>query len=674
MQRKFNPKEITIGLKFASFFNHLSSILIRMSILVDYIYSPLFKIFKLIGRLPRFQEINFFPENDVRRLKEVLIELEDGGKLATDIYLPEDIYNKGGKEATILVRLPYWKNQLSILGYFLASKGYVVVMQDIRGCARSSDYGTNSLYMYEREDGLNTLRWISKQFWYNGKIGMWGLSYLGITQLSISWSNENLLTCLNPIHSSYSNVFWHPGGLYPVGLSGSVYLIMRSTASMKNLTTMDFDKWDKNGYYKELFFNPSSSFYNEPLSSKKPKLSDLASVQSPKYLLKMMNSVYKTNVDVSKKDQGSFLKLIKEIFYKRNLFQNYDLSPYVFGLNYDLNTPMLFIGGWYDMFIEHMVRDIKLLQDNAPNYFKNSFKMIIGPWSHVNMDKIFIKPLDYAHLKSNVKFFQTILPFWWYALLLKGNNSDLSEIAPICVFVLNKNIWRDFNKWPPSSKKVKFYLHSNGKSNSLLGDGILSKRNSEKEVPDVYQFDPTNPVITRGGRNLFLLSGPQDQTKIEKRDDVLLYTSQELEKGLEIIGEIKVILYASTTVKDTDFMVKLVDVYPNNKKAINVVDSGVRARYLNGDLNNPKLLTPNEIYKYEIVIGTTAIYFPRNHKIRLEITSSNFPRFDVNSNLAGKKSENNYVIATQTVYHDKEHPSHLILPVFIEEKTDQLIS
>ena len=483
MQRKYNPKEIKIGLRLPTILTPLSSLLIRMSFFVDYIYSPLFKLFKLIGRLRRFQKINFFPENDVRKLKEVLIELEDGAKLATDIYLPKDIYNRRGKEATILVRLPYWKNLLSILGYFLASKGYVVVIQDVRGSGQSIEYGTNSLYMYERRDGLETLRWITKRFWYNGKIGMWGLSYLGITQLAVSWNNENLLTCLNPIHSSYSNVFWHPGGLYPVGLSGSLYLIMLSTASMKNLKTMDFDQWDKNGFYKQLFFNPSNSFYNEPLDSRKPRLSDLASVENPKYSMKMMNSVYKTNVDVSKMDQGSFLKLIKEMFYERNIFHNYDLSPYAFGLNYEFETPMLFIGGWYDMFIEHMMRDVKLIQDKAPIFFKDKFKMIIGPWSHINMDKLLIKLLKYTHLKDDIRFFQNILPFWWYDICLKEKEPDLSKIPPIHAFILNKNIWRAFNKWPPSSTEIKLYLHSNGKSNSLLGDGVLSKKKTRGRIP-----------------------------------------------------------------------------------------------------------------------------------------------------------------------------------------------
>ncbi|NHJ21675.1 MAG: CocE/NonD family hydrolase [Candidatus Lokiarchaeota archaeon] len=667
MPRNFDPKEIRIGLKLPILIAPLNSIFIRMSFLVDYIGSPLFKIFKLIGRVTRLRRINFLPENDVRRVKEVLIELEDGGKLATDVYLPKYIYDKKGKEATILLRLPYWKNRLSILGYFLASKGYVAVIQDIRGCASSSDYGTNSLYIYERKDGLDTLRWITKRFWYNGKIGMWGLSYLGITQLAVSWDNDNLITCLNPIHSSFSNVFWHPKGLYPIGLSGAVYLIMLSTATMKNLSSMDFDKWDKNGLYKKLIFNPSNSFYNEPLKIKKPKLSDLASIESPKYIIKLMNSVYKTNVDVSKKDQGSFLSLIKKIFYDRELLQNYDLSPYVFGLDYKFNSPMLFIGGWYDMFIEHMMRDVMLIQETAPNFFKDKFKMIIGPWSHINMEKLFIKPLKYSNLKDDFTFFKTILPFWWYDSCLKGESSKLPETPPIKAFILNKNVWRPFTKWPPSSANLNLYMHSNGKGNSSLGDGVLSKNLPEQEASDIFQFDPSDPVITKGGRNLFLLSGPQDQTTIEKRDDVLVYTTKSLEKGLEIIGEVKIILFASTTAEDTDFMVKLVDVYPNDKKAINILDSGIRTRYLNGDLDNPSFITPYKIYKYEIAIGTTAIYFPKKHKIRVEISSSNFPRFDVNSNLAGKKSEKKYEIATQTIYHDKEYPSHLILPIFSEE-------
>jgi len=325
---------------------------------------------------------------------------------------------------------------------------------------------------------------------------------------------------------------------------------------------------------------------------------------------------------------------------------------------------MLFIGGWYDMFIEHMMRDVMLIQKNAPDFFREKFKMIIGPWSHINMDKLLIKPLKYSHLKDDFRFFQKILPFWWYDCCLKGEQSLLNEIPPLQIYILNKDIWRAFNKWPPTSTELKLYLHSNGKSNSLNGDGFLSKNKAKEEPPDQYIFDPSTPVITKGGRNLFLLSGPQDQTDIERCDDILIFTTSALEKGLEIIGEVKIVFYASTTVEDTDFMVKLVDVYPNNKKSINIVDSGIRTRYRNGNLDKPELVNPNKIYKFEVVIGSIAIYLPKNHKIRLEITSSNFPRFDVNSNLAGKKNKKKYQIATQTIYHDKDHPSHVIIPVF----------
>jgi len=145
---------------------------------------------------------------------------------------------------------------------------------------------------------------------------------------------------------------------------------------------------------------------------------------------------------------------------------------------------MLFIGGWYDMFIEHMMRDVMLIQQNAPDFFREKFKMIIGPWSHINMDKFFSKPLKYAHLKDDFRFFQKILPFWWYDCCLKGEQALLSEIPPLQIYILNKDIWRDFYKWPPISTDLKLFLHSNGTSNSLNGDGFLSKNKPKEEPPD----------------------------------------------------------------------------------------------------------------------------------------------------------------------------------------------
>ncbi|MFW9950488.1 MAG: CocE/NonD family hydrolase, partial [Candidatus Thorarchaeota archaeon] len=341
----FNPKYVKTGFKLPFFLNYLDWLFLLMGRLMRYFHPLLLKLFSIIGNFRHLLDPFYLPETKVIRLNEVLIPLQDGAKLATDIYLPEYVYIQKGKGPTILVRLPYWKDLLSIIGYYFASRGYVTILQDIRGCARSIDYGTNSLYIYERSDGKETLEWISKRFWFNQKLGMWGLSYLGITQLAVSWGNDRLISCLVPIHSSYANVFWHPGGLYPVGFSGSMVLIMKSISTISHLTSINFDKWDKESHYWQLFYNPYISFYNDTLKSKKPKLSEMGTIESPKFVMKIMNKIYNTNVDVSQKDNGELQKLVKQLFYNRNLMHDYELSPYAFGGEYNFKTPMLYIGG-----------------------------------------------------------------------------------------------------------------------------------------------------------------------------------------------------------------------------------------------------------------------------------------------------------------------------------------
>jgi predicted acyl esterase len=663
----FNPKNIKTSIKLPLFLNYLDWLFLFLARLIRYIHPILFKIFSIIGNFQDLLDPIYLPESKVIRLNEVLVPLHDGAKLATDVYLPEDIYLKKGNGPTILVRLPYWKDILSIIGYYFASRGYITVLQDIRGSAKSINYGTNSLYIFERSDGKETLRWISKRFWYNGKLGMWGLSYLGITQLAVSWDNDELLTCTAPIHSSLANVFWHPGGLYPIGFSGSLVLIMKSISTISKLKTINFDKWDKEGHYRQLFYNPRVSLFNEPLISKKPKLSDMSSFESPEMLMKTMNRLYNTKVDVTQKDNGALQDLIKQIFYNRNIKHDYELSPYAVGLDYNIRTPMLYIGGWYDMFIEHMLKDVKAIKLKGPEFFKTNFKMIIGPWSHVNLDKLFIKPLKPQHLRDSFTFFQHLLPFWWYEYWLKGKKININKLPPIQAFVLNGNKWRGFKSWPPKSDLLKLFLHSEGQSNSIFGNGRLSKDLPKDEPPDHYVFDPSNPVYTIGGRNLFLLSGPHNQLKIEKRTDVLVYTSKALETDIEIIGEVNVVLFVTSDAVDTDFMVKLVDVFPNEKKAINALDSGIRTRFREGNLNSPKFIEPGKVYELKFPLGSSAILFPKDHKIRIEITSSNFPRFDVNSNLIGDSSKILYKKSEQVIYHSSTFPSHIILPLYGEK-------
>jgi len=633
--------------------------------MMDYAQAPLLKILKYFGKsLSRL--IGLGPlEHNVVKLKGQLVTMQDGAKLPTDIYFPKFVYENKFKAPTILVRLPYWKNMVSILGYIFSSKGYVTVLQDMRGCASSIPYSTLALTFYVRSDGLDTLRWLTKRWWYNGKIGMWGISFLGVTQLGVSWDNQNLVSCISPMQCSYNSVLYHPGGLNPIGMGTSIYslilgITLNENPSVTSMVSSDFEK---------IYKNPLLSLYNDPIESPKGqlKLSELAKIQDAEELTSLLNEKFKLNLKFNEKNKGDLEIFMKRAILKREIDLNYEYLPYAFGFDGSkIETPMLVIASQYDMFVEQFFRDLKLIQKNSPDYFKKNFKMVICPGAHGGMNFLEFQdfpPKPLINTKEMLSLFQNFMPFWWYDYWLKGIAKDLTKVPPIRMFILNKGNWRNLSRWPPKSEPMKLYLHSKGSANSRFGDGrLLEEKPNETQPPDEYDFNPANPVVTRGGRFLFLRSGGLNQTHLEERKDILCYTSNKLTKDLEIIGEVKIVLYASSSAKDTDYTVKLVDVY-NDKKAINIVDSGIRARFRNG-FEQSSLIEPNKIYKYEFLVGSTGIYFPKGHKIRIEISSSNFPRFDVNSNLGGEQNEKGYITAHQKIFHDSESASYLILPVF----------
>jgi len=640
--------------------------------LMNYIIKPLFKLFKIFGsRIGQFFGLEP-SEYEVVRLKEYLLSTRDGAKLATDIYLPKPIFKERYKGPTILIRLPYWKDMVNILGYLFASMGYVTILQDTRGCAHSKPYGTNSFLLLEGNDGLDTLRWIIKRFWYNGRIGMWGISYFGITQISLSGNHEGLLTCLNPGMASYHNILYHPYGLMPVGMGASVYGVFYGVTKYYDLSevpniAMIFQ--DKQKISERLSKYPLLNLYNEKIGSPNyiVHFDKLAEIKDPTMIISIMNEKLGLNLKANEEDKGEFNKLLRATAFTRVVNPQSLLFPHAINFDFTPTVPMLYVAGHYDMFQEEFMRDLKLIQKTAPQYFKTNFKIIIGPWAHGGMEaaftdqgKIGIKPINMKDIVETARIF---MPMWWFKYFLKKAGRDISKIPPLTIYILNKKIWRRFGSWPPKTTPFKLYLRSLGKANSLFGNGLLSLTEPLMEPPDEYDFNPANPVPMKGGRNLFFVSGPHNQVKVEKRRDVLVYTSEKLTEGIEIIGEIMLIFYATSSAKDTDFMAKLVDVFPNGK-AINILDDGVRARYREGNLENPSLLEPDEIYQYTINLGNTAIYFPKGHRIRLEITSSNYPRFDVNSNLAGEKNEQGYQIAHQKIFHELDHKSYLLLPVY----------
>jgi uncharacterized protein len=238
---------------------------------------------------------------------------------------------------------------------------------------------------------------------------------------------------------------------------------------------------------------------------------------------------------------------------------------------------------------------------------------------------------------------------------------------PVRVFVMGTNQWRDLRDWPPAGMKLtKFYLDSGGHANSLGGNGVLSTDPARKSQPDRFIFDPRNPVPTRGGavccNPAIFPWGPMDQRPVEKRNDVLVYTTPVLHEDLEVMGPVQVVLYAESTAPDTDFTAKLVDVYPDGT-ARNLTDGILRGRYRKS-LSKPEMLKPGSINEFRIDAGVTGNVFVKGHRIRIEISSSNFPRFDRNPNTGRPiATETELRPASQTVYHEKTHESYLLLPL-----------
>ena len=638
---------------------------------MDYLCICFLKILKYFGE-DFFHRLGYGRvKYEVVRLKEQLITMKDGAKLAVDIYLPKWVFKERAKAPTIFVGLPYWKKLWAVFGYLFSARGYVTILQDIRGCGNSYDYGTFAFTYSIRSDGFDTLNWIKNRFWYNGKIGTWGASFLGLTQLAISWDNDGLLTCMNPAVCAFTNMMYHSGGLNVRDWEISAWilfgLITQKWLDLKGLTNEGASGFRD---FLDIIENPLKNIFNDPINNGNylSSLKQFSEITDMQEAMKYLNETYGINLNITGKDEKRQLNILtRRVFVDRLLDLRYKHLPYTFGFDPEkIDTPCYWVDSWYDPYNEFNMREMELLQEKNPEFCRKKLILVIGPGGHAGMDLLQMNfpPTSLPKIREFLEIIPHYAPFWFFEYFLMFNKQDLLKYPTVWLYIQNKKIWRYFNTWPPSTHEMKLYLHSNGKANTRYGDGILSESIPGDLKFDEYDFNPRDPVPMRGGNTVLFQSGQVCQKDVESRDDVLVYTSDKLKEGLEIIGWVKIIFYASSSAKDTDFMVKLVDV--NKKgKALNVIDGGIRARYREG-LKNPTLLEPNKIYKYEVTVGPTAIYFPKGHKIRVQITSSNFPRYGINSNLAGEKK--GYITARQTILHDSEHPSHLILPIFLSKK------
>jgi putative CocE/NonD family hydrolase len=539
--------------------------------------------------------------------KNVMIPMKDGTSLAANLFLP----TTGEKVPAILIRTPYGKgNEQSKQGKRYAASGYAVVIQDCRG--RGDSQGTWEPFVYDRNDGLDTQQWIGRQAWSNGEIGTSGGSYVGFTQwISAPQASPYLKTMVPkvPFNSSFRDITY-VGGAYQLALCMS-WGAMMGAKDFKDLN------WDRFFHYLPL------ETWDEVIGQEVFYLRDW--VAHPTY---------------------------DDYWKKRGIDDRFA----------DITVPIFNIGGWYDIFSKATIDMIDRVQHQSRNKMaRRNQCVIMGPWTHgISPDG----KVGEVNFGKEATLDVDELEFQWFEYWLKGKDTGIQDWPAYRIFVMGENTWRESNQWPlQQTRYTKCFLHSQGHANTLNGDGRLDLHAPEDEQADTFVYDPQDPVPTHGGNNLFgAKAGPYDQQGIEARQDVLVYTSEALPEPVEVTGPVNMVLFASSTAPDTDFTAKLVDVYPDGR-AINLCEGIIRARYRNSD-SDPSLIEPQQIYRYEIDLWVTSNVFLPDHRIRLEISSSNFPRFDRNPN-SGKQfgTDTELRKATQTIYHDPEHPSHLVLPM-----------
>ena len=570
--------------------------------------------------------------------KNTMVPMRDGVKLATDVYRPAE----DGQYPVIIQRLPYNKDLPALTMVLidilrLVQAGYVMVIQDTRG--RFASGGEFHPFYQEPADGADTIAWAASAPWSNGKVGLAGGSYFGATQwLAARETPEALLAAVPVITSAdYYESWTYQGGAFQLGFILMWALGFALGEQQRRLKTGQATMEDLDKTLQA--YGNISALYNQLPLVDVPVLQEVA----PYYFDWLIHTSY----------DDYWRGIAPQEVYER------------------VTAPALNIGGWFDIFLLGTLSNYQgMKQRGGSTRARQHQRLVIGPWSHGNFSGIFPEH-DYGLLASAEAADITGAHLRWYNHWLKDSENGVEQDKPVKLFVMGPNTWREEDDWPlPDTQFRPYYLHSAGHANTATGNGTLSTEAPGNEPEDVYLYDPRHPVPTNGGATLIpgasiaANAGPRNQRSIETRDDVLCYTSAPLERPTEVTGPIELVLFASSSTQDTDFTAKLVDVYPSGR-AESITDGILRARFRES-LMQPVLLEPNQVYELHITVGATSQVFEAGHCIRLEVTSSNFPRFDRNTNTGGAietETERDFVQAVNRVYHNSAHPSYLVLPI-----------
>jgi putative CocE/NonD family hydrolase len=575
------------------------------------------------------------PEYRVRIEKNVPAQMRDGVTLYADVYRPD----VAGRFPVLLMRLPYGKEMITDFGdqdYF-AARGYVVIIQDGRG--RFASEGEYYALIHEAQDGYDTVEWAATLPYANGQVGTLGQSYLGATQYLLAPTRPPHLRCAFPVSAAadfHQSWVYHTGGAFVLGWQVPYAIFLaRNTIDRKGLKEELWPKIRPDLLRSINFANPLTpeAYLRLPLMYWADLLKDVAP-------------------------------------YLRDYLTHPEDGPYWWAINVErehrnINIPMYHVSSWYDIFMRDAIVHFCGLRARAMTpEARGGQKLLLGPWAH-----LFPYTSPTSSGTGDIDFGPNALielheiQLRWFDYWLKGINTGIVEEPPVRLFVMGINQWRNEDEWPLArTRYTPYYFHSHGKANSVGGDGILSPEVPGEEPADHYRYDPADPVPTCGGNTLIIPMGVQDQRQVEQRQDVLVYSGEPLERPLEVTGPLKVVLYASSSAPDTDFTAKLVDVRPDGY-AQNIADGIVRARYRESR-SAPKPLVRDEVYEFTIDLWATSHVFLPGHRIRVEIASSNFPRFDRNLNTGEDQATGTrFQIAEQTVFHTHRFRSHILLPV-----------
>lgn len=555
----------------------------------------------------------------------VSMKTRDGVLLRADIYRPVG----EGPFPVLLQRTPYDKSNALSFVQKATKRGYMVVVQDVRG--RYASQGEWYPFKHEGDDGYDTVEWAARLPMSNGKVGMFGGSYVGATQMLAAIAHPPHLVGICPVitASNYHENWTYQGGAFEQLFNESWTTGLAQDTVRRAVTEASNVLAATNALPLNQF-----PLFNIRLDVGSPAAT---TVIAPYFLDWLAHPTY-------------------DAYWKQwSIEENFA----------NIQVPALTVAAWYDIFQEGSLRNYLGMKEHAGNEAaRKGQRLLITIGGHAGEGR-HIGAVDFG--EAAAEYNEDDVTLEWYDYLLQGKQDRWAGNNHVRLFVMGANEWRDEADWPLSrARKIRYFLQSNGKANSIAGDGVIAAERAEGK-PDTFTYNPADPAPTVGGplccSGVLEPAGPLDQTRVEVRKDVLVYSTAPLDADMEVTGPVTLDLYAKTSVVDTDFTAKLVDVWPNGF-AQNLTEGILRARYRDSTKGEPKAIEPGRVYEYHIDLWSTSNVFKKGHRVRLEVSSSNFPRFDRNLNTGqDAATSSSFVTATTTVLHDPHHPSALVLPV-----------